>query len=185
MRIGRRGRSFVISAVGTEAVECLMGNASKAGSLVARHFNVSLEENIRHGECDVRIIPKVCAYRIPSLVLLRRNFERVSNGICFRTILSENRYEHPALIEQVNRIIMDGIERQASVCLLDLPTLLLGDIQVHRLSPVLVKPGVYFLVGAVSFRAGLNFQGPWHAGYLQSRGYGRIFAVPSTSVVRE
>ena len=184
IRIGARRQSLVISAVGGEAVECVQTNAPKLGALLARRFEVEPEQKFVRGECDLQVAPSVRNYRVPSLVLVRRNFEREEGGISFQAILDENLYEHPRLIERVSQIITQGIERQAGICLLDLPPVLLGDIKIHRLAPVLVKPKVYFLVGAVSFRAGLVFSGPWHAGYLQSRGYGRIFKAASTAAFR-
>ncbi len=152
--------------------------------MLARHFDVDPEQKFVRGECDVQIAPFVHSYRVPSLVLVRRNFARQQEGLSFQTILNEGEYEHPRLIERVSQVVTEGIERQAGVCLLDLPPVLLGDIKIHRLAPVLVKPKVYFLVGAVSFRAGLVFKGPWHAGYLQSRGYGRIFAATPADASR-
>ncbi len=98
-----------------------------------------------------------------------------------RKIVTERLFDHPALLARVSRAVTDGIQRQAGVCLLDVPPALLGDVVVHRLAPVLVKTGVYFVVGAISFRAGWRLVGPWYAGHLQSRGYGRIF--PSRPVV--
>lgn len=184
IRIGARRQALAISAVGSDAVECVQTNASRVGALLARHFNVDPEQKFLRGECDVQVAPTVHNYRVPSLVLVRRNFERDIEGVSFQRILNENLYEHPRLIERVSQVITQGIERQASICLLDTPPLMLGDIKVHRLAPVQVKPGVYFVVGAVSFRAGLVFKGPWHAGYLQSRGYGRIFAVAPAATFR-
>ena len=175
IRIGSRAQSLMISAVGSEAVACLLGNASKAGALVARHFGIPLDEHCQQGECDVQTAPKICAYQVPSLVLSRRRFDREQEGGAMRKIVTERLFEHPALLELVRRALTDGIQRQADVCLLDVPPALLGDVVVHRLSPVLVKTGVYFVVGAVSFRAGWRLVGPWYAGHLQSRGYGRIF----------
>ncbi len=98
-----------------------------------------------------------------------------------RQIVTEGLLGHPMLLERVGRAVTDGIQRQAEVCLLDVPPALLGDVVVHRLAPVLVKKGVYFVVGAVSFRAGWRLTGPWYAGHLQSRGYGRIFPARSVS----
>ena len=184
IRIGARRQSLVISAVGSEAVECVQTNAPKVGAMLTRHFEAEPEQRFARGECELRMAPLVRNYRVPSLVLVRRNFEREDEGISFQAILDENLYEHPRLNERVVQVITQGIERQAGICLLDLPPLLLGDIKIHRLAPVLVKPKIYFLVGAVSFRAGLVFSGPWHAGYLQSRGYGRIFAAPPTTAFR-
>ena len=92
-----------------------------------------------------------------------------------RKIVTQRLFDHPLLIEQIKRAVTDGVQRQADVCLLDVPPALLGDVTVHRLAPVLVKPSVYFVVGAVSFRAGWRLFGPWYVGHLQSRGYGRIF----------
>lgn len=166
---------MVISAIGTEAVGCLLSNASKTGVLVARHFGIDLEDQAEQGECEIQTAPRVLSYFIPSLVLLRRNFEREQQGISFRTIVTSGSFDHPALLDQVRRVIKAGIDRQANICLLDSPELLLADFEVRRLAPVLVKPGVYFVVGAVSFRSGIRFVGPWYAGYLQSRGYGRLF----------
>ncbi|MBE7156974.1 MAG: hypothetical protein INR62_00815 [Rhodospirillales bacterium] len=177
IRIGSRRHSLTITGVGREAVECVQANASKAGAMLARYFGVKQEERFVAGHCDVQAATSVRSYRISSLVLLRRGFGRDRGGHTFESILREGQYEHPALIEQVSRVIRLGIERQASICLLDLPLLLLGDIKIHRLAPVFVKANVYFLVGAVSFRAGLAFCGPWHMGYLQSRGYGRLSTV--------
>ena len=183
IRIGARRQSLAISAVGREAVECVQSNAPKVGALLAHHFKVDPEQKFVRGECDVQVAPTVHNYRVSSLVLVRRNFEREFEGVSFQTILNENLYEHPRLIERVNQVITQGFERQAGICLLDTPPLMLGDIKIHRLAPVLVKPGVYFLVAAVSFRAGLIFKGPWHAGYLQSRGYGRIFAAARAAAI--
>ena len=181
IRIGARRQSLAISAVGRDAVECVQTNAPKIGALLARHFEIDPAQKFVRGECDVLPAPSVHNYRVPSLVVVRQNFEREREGVSFRTILDRSQYEHPKLVEQVGRVIIQGIERQAGICLLDLPSLMLGDIKIHRLAPVLVKPKVHFLVGAVSFRAGLIFKGPWHAGYLQSRGYGRIVA---TALIR-
>ena len=181
IRIGSRGDSLMISAVGSEAVACLLSNASKAGILVAHHFGISLDERCQQGDCDVQTAPKICAYRVPSLVLSRRRFDREQEGVSMRRIVTERLFDHPALLERISRAVMDGIQRQADVCLLDVPPALLGDVVVHRLAPVLVKTGIYFVVGAVSFRAGWRLVGPWYAGHLQSRGYGRIF--PSRPVV--
>ena len=181
IRIGSRAHSLMISAVGSAAVGCLLSNASKAGALVARHFDIALEERCQQGECDVQTAAEVGTYDVPSLVLSRRHFDREQNGLSLRTVVTEGLFDHPALLEQVSRIITAGIERQASICLLDIPPTLLGDIVVHRLAPVQVKPGIYFVVGAVSFRAALHLIGPWYAGYLQSRGYGRIFPARTAS----
>ncbi len=183
IRIGARRRSLVISAVGSDAVECVQTNAPKVGALLAHHFNVDPEQKFVRGECGVHVAAKVHNYRVPSLVIVRRDFKRERAGVSFQEILNDNQYDHPLLIERVRDVITQGIERQAGICLMDLPPMLLGDIKIHRLAPVLVKPKVYFLVGAVSFRAGLVFKGPWHAGYLQSRGYGRMFAAAPTAAV--
>ena len=184
IRIGSRAQSLMISAVGSEAVTCLLDNASKAGGLVARHFGVPLEEHYHQGDCEVHIAARICSYQIPSLVLSRRHFDRGQEGGTMRNIVTKRLFEHPALLERVKCMVADGIQRQANVCLLDVPPALLGDVVVHRLAPVLVKRGVYFVVGAVSFRAGWQLVGPWYAGHLQSRGYGRIFPArsnPSTA----
>ncbi len=183
IRTGSREQSLMLSAVGSEAVACLLSNASKAGILVARHFGIPLDERYRQGECDVQNAPKICAYQIPSLVLSRRHFDRVREGISMRKVVTERLLNHPMLLEQVGRAVTEGIQRQADVCLLDLPPSLLGDVMVHRLAPVLVKPGVYFVVGAVSFRAGWRLLGPWYVGHLQSRGYGRIYLARPNSVI--
>ena len=182
IRIGARRQSLAISAVGRDAVECVQTNAPKVGAMLARHFDVDPAQKFVRGECDVQVAPSVRDYRVSSLVVVRRNFELERGGVSFQTILNEGQYEHPKLIERVSQVIAQGIERQAGICLLDPPPLVLGDIKIHRLAPVLVKPKVYFLVGAVSFRAGLVFKGPWHAGYLQSRGYGRIVSAARTPV---
>lgn len=181
IRIGARRRSLVISAIGNEAVECLQTNVLRIGAMLAWHFDVSPAQRFVQGECDAQVSSSVRSYQVPSLVLVRRNFAREDNGISFQTILNENRFNHPKLIERVRQAVTEGIERQAGICLLDLPPVLMGDIKVHRLAPVLVKPKVYFLVGAISFRASLVLKGPWYAGYLQSRGYGRIFSTSNTA----
>ena len=181
IRIGSRAQSLMISAVGSAAVGCLLSNASKAGALVARHFDISLEERCQQGECEVQTAADVCTYNVPSLVLSRRHFDREQNGRSLRKVVTEGLFNDPALLDQVNRILMEGINRQAGVCLLDVPPELLGDIVVHRLAPVQVKPGIYFVVGAVSFRTSLRLIGPWYAGHLQSRGYGRIFPARTAS----
>ena len=181
IRIRAHRQSLIVSAVGYEAVECLQTNAPKVQAMLTRHLGADPEHRFVQGECDLQIAPTVCSYRIASLVLLRRGFTQEFEGGSFQKILDENLYEQPKLIARVGQVITEGLERQAGICLLDLPLLLLGDIQVHRLAPVLVKPKVYFLVGTVSFRAGLVFRGPWHVGYLQSRGYGRIVASTSAA----
>lgn len=184
IRIGVRKQWLTISAVGVEAVECVQVNAPKIGGLLAQHFGAEPEQKFVHGECDLEIAASINDFRVSSLVLVRRNFEREQGGVSFQTILNDERYDHPMLIERVNHVISQGIERQSDICLLDLPPILLGDIKIHRLAPVLVKPKVYFLVGTVSFRAGLIFRGPWYAGYLQSRGYGRIVASARIATVK-
>lgn len=175
IRIGSRARSLMISAVGRTAVECVLGEAPKVGALVARHYGIDSEQSYRQGDCELRTSTTLCTYDVPSLVLCRRNFERERGGASMRQILSGGRLDHPHLLHWVQSAVTSGIERQAGICLLDVPAWLMGDIVVHRLAPVQVKPGVFFVVGAVSFRAALRLGGPWYAGHLQGRGYGRIF----------
>lgn len=174
----------MISAVGRAAVECVLNNAPKVGALVARHYDIALEESYRQGECDAQMAATLCKYDVPSLILSRRNFDGEHNGITLRRILTERLLDHPVLLKLVRGTLESGVQRQADVCLLDVPSWIMGDIVVHRLSPVRVKPGVYFVVGAVSFRSGLHLSGPWYAGHLQSRGYGRIFSARSAAIAK-
>ena len=54
----------MISAVGSEAVACLLSNAIQGGHLWWRIISAfPLDERCQQGDCNVQTAPKICAYR--------------------------------------------------------------------------------------------------------------------------
>ena len=158
-----------ISAVGQVATERLAEHAHRVTAALSRYAGAPVSETRSAGICDLSEGARLNYYVIHSLVFQRR-------PSLHREIMQAKDPERAQELVQtlVEERIRSGIERQANFLGIDVPYYMLGNISFGQPVPVLVKPGKFNLTAKVNFQCSLIFSGPWHVGYLVSRGYGRI-----------
>lgn len=160
-----------LSAVGRAATETLATNAHRVTSVLSRYFRCPISETRRAGLCDLSEGTRINLYKIQALVFQRQPAQ-------YRDLMAR---KDPQEAEQVVRELIEGrlrsgIERQANLLGIDVPYYVLDGVTFDEPVPVLVKERKFNLLARVAFRCSLVFHGPWHVGYLVSRGYGRIAA---------
>jgi hypothetical protein len=168
----RRGKSLDIVALGQEAVEQLLTKGHMLSSALAREFGTSPCDGREIGRCSITLGRTPTGYRIPRMIIQKYHYEEK-----FRAAEREHKSGNPSVIlcDHVAQVIGRDLVRQAELMAVDIPEeIQIGNVVLDDLKPVKVVSGRYNLSAAVRFSMSHILRGPWAAGHLAARGYGRI-----------
>jgi len=172
-----------IDAVGDEAVDLLGAIGHRLTRMLGKDKGRVLREQRYSGEVTAERNERgrLHRYHCRRLYIAKSDGGgRSKRAQAARKRLVEKPDDTAAIVAMLEQRIRTGLERQAMTFDIDLPMdYLIGEITVAGVGPApYAGKGTLGVVAKhVSFRSDLKLVGPWHVGYLQSRGYGAICAV--------
>jgi hypothetical protein len=173
----RRGKSLDILALGQPAVEQLLAKGHLISTALAQEFGTSPCDGREMGMCSIDFGRTPIHYRMPRMIIQKYQYEK-KFGAAEREHKSGKTSE--ILLDHVAQVIGRDLVRQAELMAVDIPEeIQIGNVVLDDLKPVRVVPGRYNLSAAVRFSMSHKLRGPWAAGHLAARGYGRILAAYS------
>ena len=173
----RRGRALDIIALGQPAVAQLLAKGHLISTALAQEFGISPCDGRQIGMCSIHLGRTLTRYRIPRMIIQKHQYEEK-----FSAAEREHKSGTPSeiLLNHVAQIIGRDLVRQAELMAIDIPEeIQIGNLELDDLKPVKVVPGRYNLSAAVWFSMTHKLGGPWAAGHLAARGYGRILTAYS------
>lgn len=167
-----------IDAVGEQAVETLSAMGHRLTRMLGKDKNKVLKEHRYAGDLLAETDGRLYRYHCRRLYLAQSNGGgRSKRAEALRKSLIENPGDTAAIAALVEQRIRDGLVRQGLTFGVDLPgDFLIGEVNVEAVGPAPYagKGTLGIVAKKITFRSDVKLHGPWHVGYLQSRGYGAI-----------
>ena len=167
-----------IDAIGAEATALLDTVAPQITAMFKEDQEGPITERQYRGEVTAEQVDSLRRYQVRRIVLAKPpGGSRSKKAEQQRQWLERNPNDKSGLAAIIKAKIQDGLVAQATAFGIALPDdFLLGTIGVDSIGtiPFMGRERRGIVAKKTTFQSNLKLVGPWHVGYLQTRGYGLI-----------